>query len=99
MEVYQAPLSATGQPPAPGVKTYPDAAPRAAAAANAQFQQVANQYGLTTPGRLAQYFAGLTYVDQGQTGPAQQALEKVASSWDSGLQLLGDALAGSAVSA
>jgi predicted negative regulator of RcsB-dependent stress response len=93
MEVYQAPLSATGQPPAPGVKTYPDAKSRAAAA-NAQFQQVASQYGLTTPGRLAQYFVGLTYVDQGQTGPAQQALEKVASSWDSGLSALGkDALA------
>src|SRR6202789_1760315 len=54
MEVYQAPLSTTGEPPAPGVKTYPDAKSRAAAA-NAQFQQVASQYGLTTPGRLAEY--------------------------------------------
>ena len=93
MEVYQAPLATSAEPPIPGVKTYPDAKSRAAAA-NAQFQQVASQYGLTTSGHLAQYFVGLTYVDQGQTGPAQQALEKVASSWDSGLAALGkDALA------
>ena len=93
MEIYQTPLATSGEPTAPGVKTYPDAKSRAAAA-NAQFQQVANQYGLTSSGRLAQYFVGLTYEDQGQNGPAQQALEKVASSWDSGLAALGkDALA------
>ena len=93
MEIYQAPLSTTGEPPAPGIKVYPDAKSRAAAA-NAQFQQVASQYGLTNSGRLAQYFVGLTYEDMGQTGPAQQALEKVASGWDSGLAALGkDALA------
>jgi hypothetical protein len=74
MEVYQSPLSSTGEPPAPGVKTYPDAKTRAAAA-NIQFQQVANQYGLTNAGRLSEYFVGLTYVDQGQLGPAQQVLE------------------------
>jgi tetratricopeptide (TPR) repeat protein len=92
MEIYQAPL-ATGQPAAPGVKTYPDAKTRAAAA-NSEFEQVASQYGLTTSGRLAQYFVGLTYEDLGQTGPAQQALEKVSSSWDTGLASLGkDALA------
>ncbi len=74
MEVYQAPLSTTGEPPAPGVKTYPDAKSRAAAA-NAQFQQVASQYGLTTSGKLAEYFVGLTYIDQGQLGPAQHSLQ------------------------
>jgi len=79
--------------PGPGIKVYPDAKSRAAAA-NAQFQQVASQYGLTNSGRLAEYFVGLTYIDQGQTGPAQQALEKVASGWDSNLAALGkDALA------
>jgi tetratricopeptide (TPR) repeat protein len=93
METYQSPLSTAGQPIPPGVKTFPDAKSRAAAA-NTQFQQVASQYGLTTSGRLAEYFVGLTYEDQGQNGPAQQALEKVASSWDGGLAALGkDALA------
>jgi predicted negative regulator of RcsB-dependent stress response len=92
MEIYQAPL-ASAEPTAPGIKSYPDAKTRAAAA-NTQFQQVASQYGLTQSGRLAEYFVGLTYEDQGQNGPAQQALEKVASSWDSGLSALGkDALA------
>ena len=92
MEIYQAPL-ASAQPSAPGVKTYADAKTRAGDA-NSAFQRVANQYGLTTSGRLAQYFVGITYEDLGQTGPAQQALEKVASSWDSSLSALGkDALA------
>jgi hypothetical protein len=68
MEIYQAPLATSGEPPAPGVKTYPDAKSRAAAA-NAQFQQVASQYGLTNSGRLAQYFVGLTYEDQARTAP------------------------------
>ncbi len=93
MEIYQTPIATPGQEVPPGVKTYPDAKTRAAAA-NSQFQQVASQYGLTTSGRLAEYFVGLTYEDLGQNGPAQQALEKVASSWDSGLSALGkDALA------
>jgi len=78
MEIYQTPIATPGQPVPPGVKTYPDAKSRAAAA-NSQFQQVASQYGLTNSGRLAEYFVGLTYEDQGQTGPAQQALQKVAS--------------------
>jgi tetratricopeptide (TPR) repeat protein len=93
MDIYQTPLATAGEPVPPGVKTYPDAKSRAAAA-NSQFQQVASQYGLTNSGRLAEYFVGLTYEDEGQNGPAQQALQKVASSWDSGLAALGkDALA------
>jgi tetratricopeptide (TPR) repeat protein len=93
MEIYQTPLTTVGEPVPPGVKTYPDAKSRAAAA-NSQFQQVASQYGLTNSGRIAEYFVGLTYEDEGQNGPAQQALQKVASSWDSGLAALGkDALA------
>jgi tetratricopeptide (TPR) repeat protein len=93
MEIYQTPIATPGQEVPPGVKTYPDAKSRAAAA-NSQFQQVASQYGLTNSGRLAEYFVGLTYEDEGQTGPAQQALQKAASSWDSGLSALGkDALA------
>lgn len=93
METYQTPIASATQPVPPGVKTFPDAKTRAAAA-NTQFQQVAGKYNLTTSGRLAEYFVGLTYADQGQTGPAQQALEKVSTSWDSGLAALGkDALA------
>lgn len=93
MDTYQTPLATSAQELAPGTKTFPDAKSRAAAA-NSQFQQVADKYGMTTPGHLAEYFVGLTYEDEGQYGPAQQALEKVASSWDSSLAALGkDALA------
>jgi predicted negative regulator of RcsB-dependent stress response len=93
METYQTPIASAAQPVPPGVKTFPDTKSRAAAA-NTQFQQVASKYSLTTSGRLAEYFVGLTYADQGQTGPAQQALETVSSSWDHGLASLGkDALA------
>lgn len=93
MQTYQTPLINPAQPAPPGIKTFPNAKARAAAA-NAQFQQVADHYGLTTSGRLAEYFVGLTYEDEGQTGPAQQAIEKVASSWNRGLAALGkDALA------
>ncbi len=93
METYQTPLVNPAEPTPPGVKTFPNAKARASAA-NAQFQQVADHYGLTNSGRLAEYFVGLTYEDQGQNGPAQQALEKVASSWDHSIAALGkDALA------
>ncbi len=93
MQTYQTPLATASQPIPPGIQTFPNAKARAAAA-NSQFQQVADHYGLTQSGRLAEYFVGLTYEDEGQTGPARQALEKVASSWDNGLASLGkDALA------
>jgi len=94
MQVYQTPLADSAQPLPPGMKSYPDVKTRAAAA-NAQFVQVAGQYGLTESGRLAEYFAGLTYMEQGQNGPAEDALKKTAGSWDGGVAALGKmALAG-----
>jgi predicted negative regulator of RcsB-dependent stress response len=88
MQVYQTPVAAPNQPVPPGTKTFPSAKERAAAA-NTQFVQVASQYGLTKSGKLANYFAGLTYMEEGQNGPAEEALKKTASSWDSGLSALG----------
>jgi tetratricopeptide (TPR) repeat protein len=90
METYQTPLVNPSQPAPPGMKTFPTAKDRAAAA-NTQFQQVANHYGLTDSGKLAEYFVGLTYVDEGQNGPAEEALKKVSTSWDGGLSALGKA--------
>jgi tetratricopeptide (TPR) repeat protein len=87
MQTYETPLANSGQQIPPGMKTFPDAKSRAAAA-NAQFLAVAHQYGLTGPGKLALYFAGLTYADQGQNGPAEDTLKKVASSWDRSLAAL-----------
>lgn len=77
MDTYNAPLATAGQPPAPGEKTFPTASARATAA-NQQFVQVANQYGLLLPGKTATYFAGLTAVDMGQPGAAETYLKKVA---------------------
>jgi tetratricopeptide (TPR) repeat protein len=88
MQTYQTPLVNSAQPVPPGMKTFADAKARATAA-NAQFLAVAHQYGLTNSGKLALYFAGLTYAEAGQYGPAEDTLKKVSSSWDSGLSALG----------
>jgi len=88
MQVYQTPLLNPAQPVPPGTKTFNSVKERAAAA-NTQFVQVAHQYGLTKSGKLAEYFAGLTYMEQGQNGPAEEAFKKTASSWDKGLAALG----------
>ena len=89
METYQTPLVTPGQPLPPGMKAYNSANERAKAA-NAQFTAVASQYGMTRPGKLALYFAGLTYMEEGQNGSAEDALKKVAGSWDHDLAALGE---------
>jgi tetratricopeptide (TPR) repeat protein len=88
MQTYQTPLPNAEQPVPPGMKTFPTASARAAAA-NTQFAQVASQYGMTKAGKVAEYFAGLTYAEQGQNGPAEEALKKTADSFDGGLSALG----------
>jgi len=88
MQTYQTPLVTAEQPAPPGMKTYPDAKSRAAAA-NAQFVQVASQYGWLKPGKLAEYFAGLTYAEEGKNDQAVETLKKVADSWDGPLSALG----------
>ncbi len=80
--------ASAAQPVPPGMKSFPTAAARAAQA-NTEFQQVAKQYGLTPDGKLAKYFVGITYMEEGQNGPAEDALKPVASSWNSGLAALG----------
>ena len=87
MQIYQTPLVNAAQPTPPGMKTFPDAKSRATAA-NQQFLAVAQQYGSTAPGKNALYFAGLTYMEAGQMGPAEETLKKVAGSWDHALAAL-----------
>ncbi len=94
MQTYQAPLASQAPNLPPGIKTFPDAKARAAAA-NAQFLTVANQYGMTQPGKMALYMAGVTYMDEGNNGAAEDALKKVAGSWNGDTAALGkSALAG-----
>ncbi len=88
MQTYQTPLVNNSQPTPPGMKTFPDANARAAAS-QSQFAQVADQYGMTKPGKLAAYFSGLTLAEEGKNGPAEEELKKAASSWDSGISALG----------
>jgi tetratricopeptide (TPR) repeat protein len=87
MQAYQTPLAQPGQAVPPGVKTFPSVLDRAKAA-NAQFLAVANQYGLTPDGKLSLYFAGLTYIEAGQNGPAEETLKKVADGWNKDLAAL-----------
>jgi tetratricopeptide (TPR) repeat protein len=87
MQAYQTPLAEPGQQVPPGVKTYPSVADRAKAA-NALFMGVANKYGMTPDGRNAQYFGGLTYMEEGQNGQAEATLKQVASGWNGDLAAL-----------
>jgi tetratricopeptide (TPR) repeat protein len=93
MQTLQAPLVTPGQPSDPGVKTYNTAKERSQAA-NAQFLAVADKYGWLRDGRNARYFAGLTYMEIGQTSSAESTLKTVAGSWNSQLaSLANEALA------
>lgn len=87
MHTYQTPVATPGQELPPGVKTFPDQKTRAAAA-NAEFLAVAHQYGMTEPGKLAKYFAGVTYLEEGQNGSAEDTLKQVAGSWNGDLAAL-----------
>ena len=94
MDVYNTPLHQPGQPTAPGEPSYATAAERAKAA-NPLFVDVANRYGWFELGANARYFAGLTYLDMGQSAQAESALQRAADSHDRNLAALAKmALAG-----
>ena len=88
MQVYQTPVVRPGQALPPGMQAFQSASERALKA-NGLFTQVASQYGLTEPGKLAQYFAGITFAEAGQNGPAEDTLKKVASGWNGDTAALG----------
>ena len=92
LDVYSAQLA---QPGAPTQKNIYATAAERAKAANQQFVQIASQYGWLPQGGKAHYFAGLTYQQLGQTGPAESELKAAAGAWDSSLSSLAKfALAG-----
>jgi len=84
MQTYQTPLSQPGEPASAGVKTYGSEVERAKAA-NDLFMAVANRYGATKDGKVARYFGGLTYMDEGEYSSAESTLKVVAGGWDSDL--------------
>ncbi len=87
LHTYQAPVATPGQAIPPGTKTFSSVAERAKAA-NAQFVDVADHYGMTKDGKIARYFAGLTYMEEGQNHSAEDALKQVAGAWDSDVAAL-----------
>jgi tetratricopeptide (TPR) repeat protein len=92
LEAYNAPLAQPGAPALAGV--YASANDRSKAA-NQQFVAVAEKYGWLAEGAKAHYFAGVTYEDLGQNGPAETELKAAAGSWDRNLANLAKlALAG-----
>lgn len=92
LDIYSAPLAVPGVPPVPGEYT---SSKERAAAANKEFLEVARQYGWFSDGAKAHYFAGVTYEQLGQNGPAESELKIAAGSWNHNLANLAKlALAG-----
>ncbi len=92
MDVYSAPLAQPGAPAEKGV--YTTAIDRSKAA-NEQFVAVAQKYGWLSEGAKAHYFAGISYEELGENGPAETELKAAASSWNRNLSSLAKlALAG-----
>ena len=87
MDTYSAPLAQPGQPAMPGERTFPSAAARAKLA-NQQFVQLADRYGFFEAGKTAEYFAGLTAMDLGQSGQAETYLKKLSDGHDAALASL-----------
>lgn len=87
MQAYQTPLAVPGQQVPPGVKTFSSASDRAKAA-NDMFMDCAKRYSLVPDGKVCRYFGGLTYVEQGQNGPAESTLKEVAGGWNGDLASL-----------
>ena len=92
LDTYSAPLAEPGAPAAKGI--YATSAERSKAA-NQQFVAVANEYGWLPQGTKARYFAGVTYAELRQNGPAETELKTAADSWNRNLSNLAKlALAG-----
>jgi tetratricopeptide (TPR) repeat protein len=87
MATYQTPLAFPGQPATPGQKQFATASERAAAA-NTQFADIASRYGMTRDGKVAKYFTGLTFMEEGQNQSAEDALKSVSTSWNKDLAAL-----------
>ena len=87
MHEYQTPLADPSQPVPPGTKTYATEADRAKAA-NQLFMEAANKYGMTSEGKLARYFGGLTYMEAGDNSQAESNLKQVADGWNHNLAAL-----------
>ncbi|HYX69162.1 MAG TPA: tetratricopeptide repeat protein [Terriglobales bacterium] len=77
LRIYNAPIVANAGAVPPEIKTFPSSKERALAA-HQKFQEVAQKYSWTGPAQTAEYFAGLTAMDAGDSAGAESALKQVA---------------------
>lgn len=92
IDVYNAPLAQPGEPSMPGIYT---SATARAKEANRQFVAVAHDFSWLPEAAKAHYFAGVTYEDLGQNGPAETELKAATGSSNRNLSNLAKlALAG-----
>lgn len=87
LQTEQAQPIQPGEPVPAGAKAFTSVAERAKAA-NAEFLNIANKYGMTPAGENARYFAGITYMEAGQSQQAEDTLKQVAGGWNSNLAAL-----------
>ena len=94
LTIYSSPVRQAGMPEQMAKESYASY-PERAKAANLQFVDTANKFGWTLAGKNAEYFAGVTFMEMGQTGEAEKAFRKIADSGDANLAALAKlALAG-----
>jgi tetratricopeptide (TPR) repeat protein len=79
IDAYTTPLNTPGTPVQPG---FFNSAAERAKAANQKFLAVAQDYGWLPTGAKAHYFAGITYRELGQMGPAESELKTAAGAWN-----------------
>ncbi len=79
LQVYNAPVTSSGQTAAPEVKSFATSVDRAKAA-RAEFAAVADKYRHTRSGKIARYFMGLADQDAGNTAAAETELKQAADS-------------------
>jgi len=87
LEVFHARIRAAGEPAQPGETTYVDEKNKFEDAAK-KLTDVAQNYKRTRPGRIALYYAGLSYSKLGRSDDAEKSLLGVESSGDSELAAL-----------
>ena len=79
MQKYDAPIRPAGTPASPEMLSFGSIQERAQAA-SADFTHIADKYSFTQSGRVARYFAGITFHDLGDNASAEKELKEVADS-------------------
>lgn len=78
IEKYGAPVRPAGEPANPEMLSFASAQERAKTT-NAEFTRLADKYSFTQSGRVARYFAGITFHEMGDNAAAEKDLSDVAN--------------------